>query len=368
MNMKKVASLLLAGTFLLSAGCSGGTTATPTKSPVGTPAPAGTPASATAQTAAPGAGAVDPSTVKIGILIPGSPTDGGFSQQAAEAGEKLKATYGYQVTTVQAGDAATIKSEAEAMAADGYKIVIGHGGQCSTPIAEISGDYPDTWFITIGGTEIRDNQFPVCMCAEEGTYVLGVVAGMMTKTNKIAFTLGGDYPAYTKTTSGFALGAKSVNPGIEITSAVLSSPDANECYEQTMNQIKSGADMILSNANEGQAGAMKAVSESTDVYTFGCLGDFFSQAPGKVIGNIIGDYGAGFDQAVQAVMNGTAKAEIMYLTIASGAVQVQWNPELKDVIPADVMAAADQAFQDIKDGKIHVPNEYEQDTVADLLK
>ena len=347
--MKKLIPLILAGAMLLgAAACGGGSSA-----PANSKAP---------EASAPAAQASD---VKIGILIPGSPTDGGFSQQGAEAGKKLASTYGYTVSTVEAGTADTIKSEAETMAADGYKIVFGHGGQCSAPFAEICEDYPDTWFVTFGGTEIRDNLFPVCMCAEEGTYILGVAAGMMTKSNNIAYTLGGDYPAYTKTTMGFVLGAKSVNPSLKVQEAVLSSPDSNECYETTMNQINSGADFILSNSNEGQAGAMKAVTESDGVYTFGCLGNFFDMAPGTVLGNIIGDYSIGYDNATKAIMDGTAKAEIMYLTIANGCITVDWNPDVE--MPDDVKAAVEQTMEDIKSGKIDVPNEYEQDQAAELL-
>ena len=343
--MKKLIPLILSGALLLgTAACGGGTT------PDGSTPPAES---------------GDASDVKIGILIPGSPTDGGFSQQGAEAGENLKKNYGYEVATVEAGTADVIKSEAETMAAEGYKIVFGHGGQCSAPFAEICEDYPDTWFVTFGGTEVRDNLFPVCMCAEEGTYVLGVAAGMMTQTDNIAYTLGGDYPAYTKTTMGFALGAKSVNPDLKIQEAVLSSPDSNECYETTMNQIKSGADFVLSNSNEGQAGAMKAVGESENVYTFGCLGNFFDMAPATVLGNIIGDYNVGYDQATKAILDGTAEAEIMYLTIANGCVSVEWNPDIP--LPEDVQAAVDQAYEDIKSGKIDVPNEYEQDAAKEQL-
>lgn len=355
MKLKKLAALVLSGALLLgAAGCSNSSDS-------------GSGNSAAPQGSAGGGGDTAASDVKIGVLIPGSPTDGGFSQQGAEAGNALETKYGYDVSVVEAATAETIRQEAENMAAEGYKIVFGHGGQCSAPFAEICEDYPDTWFVTFGGEEIRDNLFPVVMCAEEGTYVLGVVAGMMSKTGTIAYTLGGDYPAYTKTTTGWALGAKSVNPDLKILSAVLSSPDANECAETTLNQIQSGADMILSNSNEGQAGAMKAVSESEDVYIFGCLGDFFSQAPGKVLMNIIGDYGVGYDNATQAIMNGTATADYMYLTMANGCVQVEWNEELKAEIPQEVVDAAEKTIEDIKSGAIDVPNEYEQDKAQEIL-
>lgn len=194
-------------------------------------------------------GSADPSSVRIGILIPGSPTDGGFCQQGAEAGKALE-SLGYEVSVVEAATAEEIKSEAENMAADGYQIIFGHGAQSTAPIAEISGEYPESYFVTLGGEVVTDNQFPVCVCAEESCYVLGVVAAMMTKTDTISYTLGGDFPSYVKYTNAMKLGARSVNPDIKTLGAVLSSTNANECYETTMNQIKQGADFVLVTATK----------------------------------------------------------------------------------------------------------------------
>ncbi len=365
MNMKKLLSFALAAVLALSLAACGSTSSSTTASAASSAAGSSAAASTAGGSSAPAA--ADAKDVKIGILIPGSPTDGGFSQQAAEAGKKIESTFGYTVSVVEAASAEEIKQEGETMAADGYSIVYGHGGQCSTPFAEICEDFPDTWFVTFGGTEIRDNLFPVVMNAEEGTYVAGVASGMLTETNKLGITLGGDFPAYTKTTNGWALGAKSVNPDIEIMSAVLSSPDANECYETTLNQIKSGADQIMSNSNEGQAGAMKAVSESEGVYTVGCLGDFISLAPDQVIMNVICDYGAGYLDATKQIMDGTVKAEPMFLTIANGCVSIQWNDAVKATLPEDVVAAVEKAYEDVKSGTVKVPNEYEQDQVQALL-
>lgn len=261
------------------------------------------------------------SEIKIGILIPGSPTDGGFSQQATEAGALLEERFDCHVAVVEAATADAIKSEGETMAAEGYKIVFGHGGQCSTPLAEISQDYPDTWFVTTGGTEIRENQFHACLCLEQSTYVAGVIAGLMTKSNVIGCSVGGDFPAYTKTTNGFKLGAESVNPDVEVLFAVLSSTDTTEAYETTTNQIQMGADFIYSNTNEGQGGAIKAV---------------------------------------EAILSGEmGEPEIMYLDMSNESVSSEWNEALKKEIPQEVLDKVDETIQAIADGAIHVPNEYE---------
>lgn len=298
--------------------------------------------------------------VKIGILIPGSPTDGGFSQQAAEAGVLLEKQFGCHVAVVEAATADAIKSEGETMAAEGYQIVFGHGGQCSTPLAEISGEYPDTWFITTGGTEIRENQFPACLCLEQSTYVAGVIAGMMTQSDVIGCSVGGDYPAYTKTTNSFKLGAESVNPDVEVLFAVLSATDTTEAYETTTNQIERGADFIYSNTNEGQGGSIKAVSEHEGVYAFGSLGDFIPLAPESVMGNTMGDWSKAFIQTTQAILNGEmGEPEILYLDMSNDAVYFEWNEELRKTVPQEVLDKVDETIRGIGDGSIHVPNEYE---------
>ena len=352
--MKKLIPLFLAGALMVGMSACGGSSAEPSTAPTG-------------DSGASGGSEYD--DIKIAVMLSGPPTDGGYCQQGADGVRAIQEKYGLDDSQVAIIDSVTTadmaRSEAENMAAEGYKVIFGQGGEFAEYFSEVAPDYPDTWFVTNGGSVVGENQFPMCMSTEEGGYVCGVIAGMMTKTNALGVIAGGDWPSFTKPGVGFALGAKSVNPDLKIQEAVLSSPDSNECYETTMNQIKSGADFILSNSNEGQAGAMKAVGESENVYTFGCLGNFFDMAPGKVLGNIIGDYNVGYDEATKAIMEGTAEAEIMYLTIANGCVSVEWNSDIP--LPEDVQAAVDQAYEDIKSGKIDVPNEYEQDAAKEQL-
>lgn len=301
----------------------------------------------------------DSESVKIGVLIPGSPTNGGFCQQGANGAELLR-TKGYDVSLVEAVTAEEIKSEAENMANDGYKIVIGHGGQCDTPFAEISPDYPETWFIVTGGSIVTENQFSFYMSgAEECMYVIGLVAGMMTKTNTIAYTLDGDFPAYTVHTNAFQLGAETANPNVKTLAALLSTATSTEGYETTLNQISAGADMLYSNTNEAQAGAMKAAEENDGVYIFGNVDDFSSVAPSSCLCSLVTNYPAGFEKAVDAVMSGDFEPQILFVNMADGAATICWNEALKSTVPAEVLEAADHACQDIMDGKIKVPSAYD---------
>ena len=350
--MKKRIALLLAILMLASVAVACASTTEPEASP--TVAPEQT--EAVAPTEAPAA--ADPSTWKVAVLIPGSATDGGFCQLGAEAGKAVEAKYGCKVSIIEAGTSDLMKSEAESLAEEGYNIIYGHGGQYAAPFAEISPNYPDTFFPTLGGEVVTANQFPVNITLEQVTYVGGVVAGMITKTNKIGMVVGGDFPSYTKTTRAFELGAKSVNDKVESMFAVLTNVDMNEAYETSMSQIESGADVIFSNANQGTLGSLKAAGEK-NIMTLGALTDYTSEYGNIIFASAMCDYNAAYIAAFDRCFAGITEPSILFTGLADGTVTFLWNDAVKATLPAEVVAAAEDAIAKIKSGEIKVPNEYE---------
>ena len=309
--MKKLIPLFLAGALLLgAAGCSNN--AEGSSNPSNSSAPAGS-------TAPSGGGETDYSDIKIAVMLSGPPTDGGYCQQGADGVRAIQEKYGLDDSQVAIIDsvttAETARSEAENLAADGYKVVFGQGGEFATYFEEVAQGYPDTWFVTNGGDVTGDNQFPMCMSTEEGGYVCGVIAGMMTQSDQLGVIVCGDTPSYTKPGVGFALGAKSVNPDVKVSQVVLSAANSNEAYETAMSMINSGTDFIFPNADAGNVGAIKAVSENEGVYSFGIFGDYISSAPQQVIGNMMPDAPGAYVAAFDAIMAGEAGGEVMFLGI-----------------------------------------------------
>ena len=341
---KQVLALLLSGALMLSAaGCSGGGDA--------------------AGSAQPSSGGSEAGDIKVGVILSGPPTDGGYCQQGADGVRAIQEKYGLEDSQISIIDsvttAETARAEAEAMAEEGYTVVFGQGGQFADYFKEVAEAYPDTWFVTNGGSVVGDNQFPICMSNEEGGYVCGVIAGMMTQSNQLGVIVCGDTPSYTKPGVGFALGAKAANPDVKVSQVVLSSANSNEAYETAMNMISSGTDLIFPNADAGNVGAIKAVSEHSGTYSFGVFGDYIESAPQQVIANMMPDAPGAYVAAFDAIMNGEAGGEVMFLGMAEGIVNLVWNEDVKAALPEDVVAAAEQAMEDIKSGAIQIPNEYE---------
>lgn len=354
--MKKLIPLFLAGAMLLSVtACGGGSSSTPAPSQ----APAGSKAPVESQAPA----GDDYADIKIGVMLSGPPTDGGYCQQGADGVRAIQAKYNLDDSQVAIIDSITTadaaRAEAENMAAEGYKVVFGQGGEFAEYFKEVAQDYPDTWFVTNGGSITGDNQFPMCMSTEEGSYVCGVLGGKLSKSGTLGTVVSGDWPSFTKPCVGFALGAKSVNPDATVKFAVLSASNSNESYETVKNQIQSGADVFFPNADEGNNGAVKAVSEADGVYSFGVFGDYISGAPDKVLGNMMVDAPGAYVAAFDAIVSGEATGDIMFLGMKDGIISFQWNEDLKATLPEEVVSEVEQTIEDIKAGKIDIPNEYD---------
>jgi basic membrane lipoprotein Med (substrate-binding protein (PBP1-ABC) superfamily) len=297
--------------------------------------------------------------VKVAVLIPSTPTDGGWGQVGAEGLKYVAEKLGTEPVIIEAATADVMKSEAEALAADGFDIVYGHGGQYASPFAEIADDYPDTLFVTNGGEIVKDNMVPLVLCLEEITYIQGVMAAHMTKSNKLGAVIGGDFPSYKVTSRAFELGAKSVNPDIEVLLGITQdSSDMNEGYELTMSQIQAGADIVFSNANQASQGSITAAKE-TNTYIFGTISDISNEAPDQTISTAWQDYGPAMYVVAEKYLNGTLEPGIIYSRQPDGSVGWVWNEKVKATLPEEIVGLYEETLEKILSGEIHVPGQHE---------
>lgn len=294
--------------------------------------------------------------LKVAVLLPSSPTDGGWGQTGAEAIKAVEDEFGATTTIVEAPEADKMRSEAEALAADGYDIVFGHGAQYANPFAEINDEFPDTLFVTMGGNIVKDNLFPVQVALEESTYIAGVISAHLSQSGKIGLVVGGDYPAYTKTSRGFRLGAESVKPNMEAMEAVLTNTDMNEAFETTMSQINAGADVCWANANQATLGSLKAAKEK-GVYYFGSQYDMSEEAPDQVIASCTQSYVNTYVSIVQRYLDGEIKPEIQVVGFEEEAIDFVWNENVKKTLPEDVQKIPDDLIPKIISGEIKIPGE-----------
>jgi basic membrane lipoprotein Med (substrate-binding protein (PBP1-ABC) superfamily) len=314
---------------------------------------------ATASLFAAGDGTVQAADLKVAVLLPSSPTDGGWGQVGATGLKEAGQQFGFKPVIIEAATADLMKREAESLAQDGFQIIFGHGGQYASPFAEISGTYPKTFFVTAGGNVVTQNQIVAQFVLERLSYIQGAMAAKLSKTGKIGTVVGGSYPAFTKTSRAFALGAKSVNPKIEVLAGITqNSADMNEGYELTLAQIKAGADIVWTNANQASQGSVKAARESK-TYIFGTVMDIEKEAPEQVISTVEQNFNVIYTEIIKRYLAGTLKGETINIGVPEKGVFWTWNEQVKKRLPADVVKLYDVLLPKIQSGEIHVPGENE---------
>jgi basic membrane lipoprotein Med (substrate-binding protein (PBP1-ABC) superfamily) len=325
MKQKKLLALVLSAALALTllAGCSSSgssATATATAAPTETAAPTAAPTEdkLTPESIAAAAAMVEiPSSfnglaykdLKAAILVPDSYTEPGWSQSGASGMDGIKNVLGCTTTIVEAASPDQMKTEAEALADEGYELIIGHGNQYEDAFNEVCSDYPDTLFVTIGGTTFNTNLMPYYSALGQPYYVLGTIAGLMTESNKTAFIVGANWNSFLKEAYSYYEGVKSVNPDCEFSLVVMNDyTDSNEAYESAVSLINAGCDYIAVSANASNSSVMQAC-EDKGVYCCSDGADYSTDYPNASFGSVLASFETCFPTFAKALCDGTFKVD-----------------------------------------------------------
>lgn len=260
--MKKIISLLLvlAMSVFMLAGCgtSNGTSSSSSSS-----------SSSSKSTAA---------AVKVGL----STDEGGLNDksfnQAADTGLKKAATdLGIDYKGIESKSKDDYEPNFEALIQDGRQLVFGVGFQMEQAIEDVAKKHPDTKFAVIDTVVDLQNVESITFKEQESSFLMGVIAGKMTKTNKIGFIGGKESETISHFEAGFTAGVASVNPkaaeGLKSKDGktfgtyvkyVNDFSDATKGYEAGKALYASGCDIVYHAAGGVGVGLFKAAKELTD--------------------------------------------------------------------------------------------------------
>ena len=244
----------------------------------------------------------------------------------------------------------------------GYRLIFGHGYEYQEAAIAVAQDYPEIVFITSAGASgtIRENVSSMVFRLEQATYLLGMISGLMTQTDKIGIIGGQELPSGGSTFMAFEGGVKSVNPDAVVQRAYVGDwENIAKARELALAQIQEGVDFIFHNANEAGIGVFEAVVLAQDagktVYSFGANRDQSAVSPRAVLANAV-ITPRPYVQLATAVRDGTFESKLYIFTMTTdSAIALTYNPELKDQIPAEVQQKVEEARLQILAGTLEVP-------------
>ena len=284
--------------------------------------------------------------LRVGLITPGSIADAAWNSGAFAGLQRIHDSLGLTVSHVEARTPAEQDEALRTYAAQGYQLVFAHGFEFQGPAERVSAEYPNTVFIVTSGSRAHGNVAPLIFRLEEASYLAGMVAGGLTRTNLIGFVGGIELPPIKAAYEGWVNGAKAVNPKVQSREIYLNSfDDAAAGREAALALIRVGADMFHHNADAAALGLFQAAKESPGIYVFGSNADQTALAPDRVVGSAIIDLPRAFLLVAQEVKAGTFQPKVESFGLQSGVIRYVPNPNLNSLVPkplqARVAAAAD---------------------------
>ena len=246
-------------------------------------------------------------TIKVGMISDvGGINDESFNQSAWEGLQKAKEDLDIEVKVIESKQASEYVGNIETLADQGIDLIIGVGNTMSEAIKSQAENYPDQSFAIIDETydQIPSNVTPILFKENEASYLTGLIAGKMTKTNNVGFIGGMQISVIDTFKYGFMAGVKAANPDAELQAQYANSfTDQAKGKAIATQMYKNGADIIFTAGGDVGTGAIESARE-LGKYAIGVDRDQSDLAPENVITSAIKRVDAGVFETVKDLAEG----------------------------------------------------------------
>ena len=228
----------------------------------------------------------------------------------------------------------------ERLARKGFSPILVVGFLYATALEKIAAKYPDSQFVIIDGIVDLPNVKSILFKEHEGSFLVGAIAAMKSKTAKVGFVGGMDIPLIRKFACGYEQGAKYVNKDMQIfqnmtgsTNAAWSDPARGA--ELAKSQFSQGADIVFAAAGGTGTGVYQAAADEGK-YAIGVDSNQNYIHPGVMLTSMVKRVGVATVDAFTAAENGTFTAGIQSLGLKENGVDWALDEFNRDLITPDM--------------------------------
>ena len=293
---------------------------------------------------------------KVGFVYLTTPGDHGWTYAHEVARQDVEKHFGDNVKTTfvenvpEGPDSARVIRE---LANQGNEIIFTTSFGYMDHTIKVAKEFPNVKFEHITGYKRSPNVATGNIRFYEGRYVQGVVAGLMTKSNKIGYLASFPIPEVIQGINAFGIGLRSVNPKAEVSVIWVNSwYDPVKEADAAKVHIAEGADIL---AQHTDSPAMLQTAQKAGVHGFGQSSDMKAFAPKAQLFSSVNNWGPYYISKIQQIMDGKWStgdgpdhwAGNTWVGMADDYLVLSPFENM----PADVGKAAAQAAADIKSGK-----------------
>jgi basic membrane protein A len=252
------------------------------------------------------------------------------------------------------------------MAAGKQALIFGIGALFTDDINAVATEFDDKYFACVDyawqeGTEVPPNVLGLKFREQEGCFLVGAVAGLVTETNVVGFVGGMDNVLIHKFEAGYRAGVKAVNPDCEVMIAYAgvtanAYKDPAKGKELGLAQYDAGADIIFHASGSTGLGVFEAARER-DRLAIGVDADQQDEAPGHILTSMIKRVDVAVFETARAVAEGRFEGGIHEVGLAEGALDYVYDENNQRWITPEIRARVESLRADVLARRISVPTE-----------
>jgi basic membrane protein A len=295
----------------------------------------------------------------------GGKFDKSFNEAAFNGAERWKAESGGTYKELEMQDEAQREQALRRLAEAGSNPVVMTGFAFGDVLAKVAPDFPDTKFAIIDMVVDQPNVKSVVFNEHEGSYLVGMMAALASKSGTVGFIGGMDIPLIRKFGCGYAQGVKAVNPDATVVLNMTGTTptawnDPVKGAELAKAQKAQGADVIYAAAGGTGIGVLQTAADE-GILSIGVDSNQNYMHPGKVLTSML----KRVDNAVyEAFKEGEALTPgFNVMGLANDGVGYAMDENNAALVTPEMQAAVDAAAAQIKSGEL-VVHDYMSDNAC----
>ena len=298
----------------------------------------------------------------------GGKFDKSFNEAAFNGAEKWAKETGGTYKELEMQNEAQREQALRSLAEEGANPIVTTGFGMSDPIAAVAADFPDTKFVTIDGwgdPAAHPNVLTIGFSEHEGSYLVGMMAAMASKTGTVSFIGGMDIPLIRNFACGYAQGAKAVKPDVTFISSMTGTTpaawnDPVKGAELAKAQKAQGSDVIFAAAGGTGVGVLQAAADE-GILSVGVDSNQNYLFPGKVLTSMLKRVDVAVYNSMKA--GDALDTTTQTLDLKADGVGYAMDDNNAALVTPEMKAAVDAAADKIKSGEL-VVHDYRTDNMC----
>jgi basic membrane protein A len=309
--------------------------------------------------------------VDVGIVFDvGGRGDKSFNDGAYLGAERAERQLGARVRFIEPGEGSDREAGLRVLAAEGMDLVVGVGFIFSDDLTQLAREYPNVRFAAVDYTpplDARGKELPIPpnlaglkFREEEGAFLVGAIAALVSTSKKVGFVGGMDFPLIHKFEVGYRAGVRAVCPTCVVIAQYAGvTPEAfrnpGKGQELALSQYQSGVDVIFHASGSTGLGVFEAARRRGKL-AIGVDADQYGEAPGHILTSMVKGVDEAVFDAIRRTKDGSFRGGIVQLGLAERGVSYVYDAHNRALFPDSVRARVESLREDIIAGRITVPS------------